>query len=120
MGYKTLRLATKKIDLGDGYFVVIQPLNKAASDECNAALFGSQTFEGQLSNLDDIRAKLDHSAFSDMQMAKSIVDWNIDLDDEGVVSPITLENVRRLNQADSNKIVAEIRELSGLGASRSS
>lgn len=120
MGYRSIRLGTKRVELRDGFYVVLRPLNKADADECNAALFGTNTFEGQLTNLDDIKAQLNHSAYSDMQLTKAIIEWNIDFEDDGVISPITLENVRQLNQEDSNAIVLEIRNMTGLGQARNS
>lgn len=110
MGYKLRIMAVKKVDLDEGYWVKIQPLDKDQEDECQAALFGTSVFEGEMTDLAAIKAQLNHKAYADKQLAISIVEWNID-EDDGSITPITEESVRHLSPRHANKILAELRAM---------
>lgn len=110
MGYRAKFLGAKKIDLEEGYWVKIQPLDKDQEDLCQAALFGTSVFEGEMTDLAAIKAQLNHKAYADKQLAVAIVEWNLDAED-GTPIPITEESVRHLSPRHANKILAELRSL---------
>jgi hypothetical protein len=111
MGYRAKFLGAKKIDLEEGYWVKIQPLDKDQEDLCQAALFGTSVFEGEMTDLAAIKAQLNHKAYADKQLAVAIVEWNLDDDDTGALIPITEESVKHLSPRHANKILAEVRLL---------
>lgn len=108
MGYKSVYIARKKVELDERYWVVLQPLVQGQEDEAQVALFGQAVFETGLTDMNDIRAKLNHKDYAHKQLELGIVDWNLD-DDDGKVLPINEENIRGLTPAHHQKLLMELR-----------
>lgn len=107
MGYKTKRFGATKVDLGDGYWAEVAPLTKAEDDECQRALLGGE-LEGSVGDAQALRARFHQREYTDQMLLFAIRRWNLD-DDDGSILPVDLPHIQGLADADSDKLLAEIR-----------
>lgn len=114
MGFLSAYSGTRKIDLGDGYWVEIKEcLSIVEKQRADKALSSGPVFDqsGRGS------AQMDLPAYQNEMLCHSIVAWNLDEDDRTIwpltPEPVKRKNIARLPGPVFDQIVAVVDELNG-------
>lgn len=108
MGFLSAYEGTRRVPIGDpsrGYWIELREvLSQGAKEKAERALSRKISMDG------NVESQLDTVAYRQEMVLASIVGWNLD-DDNGVVWPINMQNLRRLPGAVYEQVWKVVNEL---------